>query len=492
MISMPIEIYPVAAVREMDRAAIEDHGIAGYSLMTRAAEAVLQAAASRYPAANRWQVVCGAGNNGGDGYVIARLAAAAGHVVTVLALVDPDSLTGDAATAYGDFVAADGGVSARSGALDQDAELLFDAILGSGLERPLEGEFAAAVEAMNSHSAPIIAVDIPSGLHGDTGNVLGHAIDAALTVTFVGLKAGLFVADGPAHTGALIFAGLEIPAACRDPSTSVLNRISKRGIAELLPRRARAAHKGDFGHVLVVGGGRGMPGAVLLCGEAALRAGAGRVSIATDPSHAATIVASRPELMSHGVADGDELSPLLAQADVVAFGPGLGRSAWAESLYECVAADAHPSVWDADALNLLAVVGGTAAARVITPHPGEAGNLLEIATTDVQSDRPGALAALQQRFGGVAVLKGAGSLVSSGDGTPWICTLGNPGMAAPGMGDVLTGIIAALLAQGLDPEQAAYVSVQAHALAGDRAAKPGERGLIAFDLLDELRGVLNP
>ena len=271
-----------------------------------------------------------------------------------------------------------------------------------------------------------------------------------------------------------------------------MNRISSRCIALALPRRQRAAHKGDFGHVLVVGGGRGMPGAALLCGEAALRTGAGRVTLATDPSHATSIVASRPELMSHGVENGDDLNALLAQADVIAFGPGMGQSAWARSLYERVAATTQPSVWDADALNLLAVAGGSAANRVITPHPGEAGKLLESTTADVQADRLGTLAALQQRYGGVAVLKGAGSLVSSGDGPPWICTLGNPGMAAPGMGDVLTGIIAAMLAQGLDPEQAAYLGVQVHALAGDRAATKGERGLIAFDLLDELRAVLNP
>ena len=489
---MPIEIYPVAAVRDMDRAAIEDHNIPGYSLMTRAGEATVRAAVSRFPAAKRWQVVCGAGNNGGDGYVIARLAAAAGHVVSVIALIDPESLTGDAAMAYSDFAAADGVVLAWSRELDPDAALLVDAILGSGLERPLEDQFAAAVEAMNSHSAPVVAVDIPSGLHGDTGRILGHAIDATVTVTYVGLKAGLFVGAGPAQTGKLLFAGLDIPDACRDPSAAVMKRISSRRIAELLPRRPRAAHKGDFGHVLVVGGGRGMPGAVRLCGEAALRTGAGRVSIATDPSHAAEIVASRPELMSHGVENGDDLAPLLAQADVIAFGPGLGQSAWAKSLYERVAADAQPGVWDADALNLLAAAGGSAAHRVITPHPGEAGTLLESSTADIQSDRLGALTALQHRYGGIAVLKGAGSLVSAGDGPPWICTLGNPGMAAPGMGDVLTGIIVALIAQGLSLEQAAYLGVQAHALAGDRAAQPGERGLIAFDLLDELRGVLNP
>ena len=489
---MPVEIYPVAAIRDIDRTAIDHEGIPGYTLMTRAGNAAVDAALRQYPEAKRWQLVCGAGNNGGDGYVVARVAAARGLLVSVIALVDPESLTGDAATAYGDFAAEGGVVTAWSGVLDADAELLFDAILGSGLERDVEGEFAAATQALNCHTAPVVALDIPTGLHGDTGRVLGSAVVANLTVTFVGLKAGLFLGDGPAHAGELLFAGLDIPDSCRERSSAVMQRIAHRDLRKFLPRRPRAAHKGDFGHVLVVAGGKGMPGAARLCGEAALRAGAGRVSIATDSSHAAIIVASRPELMSHGIENAGQLEPLLEKADVVAFGPGLGQSEWAKALYECVVTFDRPGVWDADGLNLLAKVGGQAAQRVVTPHPGEAAALLELSVRAVQSDRIAALAALQSRYGGTAVLKGAGSLVSSADGVPWICTAGNPGMAAPGMGDVLTGIIAALMAQGLDPEHAATVGVQAHAAAGDRAAGTGERGLIASDLLSELRAVLNP
>ncbi len=488
---MPDEIYSVAAVREIDRTAIEDTSLPGYTLMKRAGEAAVAAALAEFPAAKRWQVVCGAGNNGGDGYVMARLAAAQGIVITVITLVDPESLQGDAATAYNDF-SAEGGVALMwSGELDPEAELLVDALLGSGLERDVEREFAAAVDALNDHAAPTVALDIPTGLHGDTGDVLGCAVHADLTVTFVGLKAGLFLGSGPAHVGALHYAGLEIPDACRDPSAAVMRRIADRCVRDRLPRRARDAHKGDFGHVVIIGGGVGMPGAVRLCGEAALRTGAGRVSIATDPSHAASVVTSCPELMAHGIATADDLDELMSRADVIAFGPGLGQSAWARSLYEYLADDERPCVWDADALNLLAEAGGSVARRVITPHPGEAGKLLGIAASDVQSDRVAALKGLQQRHGGVVVLKGAGSLVSSSGGMPWICTAGNPGMAAPGMGDVLTGIIAALLAQGLDPEQAACAGVQAHALAGDRAASLGERGMLASDLLTELRAVLN-
>ena len=492
MDSMPVEIYPVAAVREIDRTAIEDQKIPGYALMTRAGEAAVRAGESRFSAAKRWQVICGGGNNGGDGYVMARLASARGIVVSAIAMTDPATLQGDAATAYSDFTAQGGVVLPWSGELDPDSELLLDAILGSGLERDVAGEYAAAVEAVNQHMAPVLSLDIPTGLHGDSGEVLGCAINAALTITFVGLKSGLFLGGGPECCGELMYDGLSIPDTCRDPSTAVMRRIATRRLRELLPRRSRDAHKGDFGHVLVIGGGPGMPGAARLCGEAALRAGAGRVSIATHPAHAASVVTSRPELMSHGIETADELDALLANADVVAFGPGLGQSAWASLLYERVAEDDRPSIWDADALNLLAKKGGTAAHRVVTPHPGEAGTLLDSSASEIQSDRIAAVQALQERYGGVAVLKGAGSLVSAPDGVPWVCSAGNPGMAAPGMGDVLTGIIAALAAQGLDPEQAACAGVQAHALAGDIAAASGERGMIASDLLAELRQVLNP
>jgi hydroxyethylthiazole kinase-like uncharacterized protein yjeF len=492
MDSMPVEIYSVAAVREIDRAAIAQGGISGYTLMKRAGEAAVKAALSSFPDAKRWQVLCGGGNNGGDGFVVARVASQHGIVVSALVMTDPERLLGDAATAYGDFVAEGGVVMPWAGELDSAAELLVDAILGSGLERDLSGDFAAAVVAMNQHNAPILALDIPTGLHGDTGAILSESIAAQLTVTFVGLKTGLFLGDGPSQSGELVFAGLEIPASCRESSAAIMQRICSQQIRDALPKRKKLAHKGDFGHVLVVGGGEGMPGAARLCGEAALRAGAGRVSIATHASHATNIVAGRPELMVHGITDAEQLNDLLEKSDVIAFGPGLGQSAWARSIYERIAADDRLAVWDADALNLLAESGSTAARRVITPHPGEAASLLERSTQDIQADRLGALAAMQKRYGGTVVLKGAGSLVSASGGLPWLSTAGNPGMAAPGMGDVLTGVIAALLAQGLDTEKAACVGVLAHALAGDLAARNGERGLMASDLFAELRRVLNP
>lgn len=491
MQSLPTNIYSVAAVRETDRTTIEDHGVPGYTLMTRAGAAAVREARERFPDAQRWQVVCGAGNNGGDGYVVARLAAMEGILVSVATLVDPETLTGDAATAWGDFAAEGGVVMPWEGSLDAEADLLVDGILGSGLERDVGGAFADAVQAINEHSAPVLALDMPSGIHGDSGKVLGTAVHADLTVTFVGLKPGLFLGEAAAHCGELRFAGLEIPDEYREGIEPVYRLIGDAMLAAALGPRARSAHKGDFGHVLIVGGGPGMPGAVRLAGEAALRTGAGRVSIATHPSHAAMLVATRPELMSHAIEAAADLEPLLASADVIAFGPGLGQSDWAEDVYARVAEAEQAAVWDADALNLLAAAPGKAAKRVITPHPGEAGTLLETDAATVQADRPAALARLVETYGGTAVLKGAGTLVSS-ESVPYVCASGNPGMAAPGMGDVLTGIIAALIGQGLSVELAAAVGVEVHALAGDRAAQPGQRGLLASELMSELRAIVNP
>ncbi|NIA27476.1 MAG: NAD(P)H-hydrate epimerase, partial [Desulfobulbaceae bacterium] len=277
----------MATVREIDRTAIEELGIPGYSLMTRAGAASIAAARKRFPDARRWQVLCGAGNNAGDGYVVARLAALDEMVVSVVALVDPETLSGDAATAYGDFAAEGGVVMPWTGEVDAEADLLVDGLLGSGLMRDVEGDFAAGVLAINEHPAPVLALDIPTGLHGDTGEVMGCAVLADITVTFVGLKTGLFLGQGPDCSGELVFAGLDIPEAARAASEIELRRIDGKAVDQHLPRRRRTAHKGDFGHVLVVGGAAGMPGAIRLCGEAALRSGAGRVSIATDPGHAA-------------------------------------------------------------------------------------------------------------------------------------------------------------------------------------------------------------
>ncbi len=351
-----------------------------------------------------------------------------------------------------------GGTVSPFQGMPRRADVIVDALLGTGLDREVTGDWAQAIAAANAHLAPKLAIDIPSGLHADTGRVLGLAIQAEVTISFIGLKQGLFTGEG----------------------------WSKQ--AEFLTPRRRSAHKGDFGTVLVVGGAPGMAGAARLAGEAALRSGAGLVAVASHPDHAALLGAGRPELMCHAVADGDGLGPLLERADVVALGPGLGQGDWGRSLYARVLASDKPLVLDADALNLLAAAPQASHRWIITPHPGEAGRLLGRPTAEVQADRFAAVRELQARYGGVAVLKGAGTLIfAASHRPPGLCSDGNPGMASGGMGDALTGIVAALVAQGLSLEEAAGAGVCLHAAAGDlAAARGGERGLLASDLIAAL------
>ena len=492
MCNLPHSVYSVEGVRQVDRAAIDGLGIRGYTLMTSAAMEALDEAISVYPNANSWQVICGAGNNGGDGYVLARLAAQRGISVSVTALTPPEKLTGDAASAYADFVGDRGVIETWHGAPDPHVELIVDAMLGSGLMRDVEGQYADVVNAINSHACPVMALDIPSGLDGDSGEIRGVAVRADLTVTFVGLKTGLFLNDGPDYVGELRFSDLQIPHKCYEDSEARLRRIEYADFGKQMPPRSQSAHKGDFGHLLLVGGGPGMPGAIRLAGEAALRCGAGRVSVATHPSHHAVITSGRPELMCHAIDKPSDIRSLLDSVDTLALGPGLGTAEWGGSLFNEVIKSDLPMVVDADALNLLARSPKRGDSRILTPHPGEAARLLDTSASSIQKDRLGAIDKLTDKYGGTIVLKGAGTLISSPDGPTWISTSGNPGMASPGMGDVLTGVVAALLAQGMSFELAAAFGVEIHARAGDRAAKCGQRGLIASDVLQELRPLVNP
>ncbi len=487
--ALPTRIHNTAQVRAIDRFAIEEGGIAGYTLMTRAAAAALEVLRHRWPAARRVLVICGQGNNGGDGYVLARLARARGLDAAVASLGTPDRIRADAATGHDDCVRAGVTVQPFAAAMLERQDVLVDAIFGTGLDRPVDEKVAGAIGRINASGIPVLSLDIPSGLHSDTGHPMGTAVRAAATVTFVGLKIGCFRGEGGSHCGELHFASLDIP---ESGERSVLERLDRGLLTRLLPPRARDAHKGAFGHVLVVGGGRGMPGAARLSAEAALRTGAGLVSVATRPENVATVVAGRHELMVHGVSKADELAPLVERARVVVLGPGIGLDAWARELFHAVLETDRPLVVDADALNLLAAKPRHSDRWILTPHPGEAGRLLEIGTARVQDDRMDALQTLAARYGGVVVLKGAGTLIGKAGATPAICTYGNPGMATAGMGDILTGVIGGLLAQLDDPWEAARAGVLVHALAGDSAARNGERGLVAGDVFEHLRPYLNP
>jgi NAD(P)H-hydrate epimerase len=491
---LPHAIHSAAQVRALDEHEIRVHGTPGYALMKRAGEASLRMLRVRWPTARTLAVACGAGNNGGDGYVLARFARAAGLAVLVLAVTDPVRLAGDARLAWQDCVASGVAVEPFSAAALAPADVVVDAVLGTGLGGDVRGGAAEALQAINASGRPVLALDLPSGLCADTGHPRGVAVRADATVTFVGLKTGLFLGDGPDHVGTLYFDDLGVRPP-DPPPVPRLERIAEEEIAAALPRRPRSAHKGSFGSVVVVGGGPGMPGAAALAGEAALRVGAGRVTVLAAPGSAAAIASRRPELIVHAVDEGPALRAALEGADVIAAGPGLGRGEWGRAMLAAVLEyRAAPLVMDADALNLLAdgVAGAPRSDWVLTPHPGEAARLLGSTTAAVQADRLGALESLCARWGGVVVLKGAGTLVGAAGRVTAYCERGNPGMAVPGMGDVLTGAIAGILGQCRDPWRAARVSVLVHALAGDSEARAGQRGMLAGEVARGLRHWVNP
>lgn len=345
------------------------------------------------------------------------------------------------------------------------------------------------IEAMNASDNPIIAVDIPSGIHADSGKVLGAAVRAEHTVSFIGLKQGLFSAEAPDYVGQLSFNDLKVPTPVYQHVTPSAERICWPGVQNRLPPRASNGHKGDYGHVLIIGGDYGMAGAVRLAAESALRVGAGLVSVVTRQAHTVAMAASLPEVMWLDSEDPNALRSVMARADVIAVGPGLGQSPWGQKML-AVALDCNlPLVVDADGLNLLAQERYSRKNWVLTPHPGEAGRLLEKSSREINQQRFDNAKYLAEKFNAQVVLKGHGSLVASPEGCLALCTDGNPGMATAGMGDTLTGIIAGLIAQGLSLYDSTCVGVSMHAAAGDLAAQRGERGLVASDVISCLQGL---
>jgi len=325
MEALPPLVYSTQAIRAADRRAIEVLGIPGHTLMTRAGEAALTAMRSQWPLARRILVLCGPGNNGGDGFVVARFARAAGLEIVVAAPLGMPT-RGDAQRAADDWRAAGGTVMPWTAALLERVDLVVDALLGTGLDRPVGRELAEVITAVNAAGRPVVSLDLPTGLDGDRGRVLGVAIRAALTVSFISLKPGFFMAAGPELVGRLVCDELDVPAGAFDGAQPVLRRITERDLRALLPRRSRTAHKGVNGRVLMIGGGPGMPGAIRLAAEAALRVGAGLVTVATSPVHAAAIAAIRPEIICLGVDSPAQLTDAFEAADIIAVGPGLGRS----------------------------------------------------------------------------------------------------------------------------------------------------------------------
>ncbi|MEK6805167.1 MAG: NAD(P)H-hydrate dehydratase [Pseudomonadota bacterium] len=483
-------LYSAAQVREIEHRAIEKLRVPGLQLMRRAAAAAWGDLRISWPKARVIGVVCGPGNNGGDGYELARLAKAARREVRVWQLgVPPNS--GDALTTCKGWLKAGGKIVPWSTTISfDDCDVLVDALFGIGLSRPLEGAALAAVHVINAATTAKLALDIPSGLNADTGAAMGACVRADRTATFIGYKSGLFQGAAADAVGRLQLYTLDLPAKAYTGTDHDAELLDGGELKDALPRRRRAAHKGDHGHVLVMGGDHGMMGAALLAGRAALRAGAGLVSVATRQAHVAAMTGAQPELMCRGVEDAREIGPMLEAATVIALGPGLGQTNWGRALFAQALSAKKPLVVDADGLNWLAQNPMRREDWVLTPHPGEASRLLDTDTLRIQADRFAAAQSLQERYGGIVALKGAGTVIC--DGNLSVCPHGNPGMAVGGMGDVLAGVIAALLAQGLTAAQATQAGVLAHALAGDEAARAGERGLLPSDLLPLLRKYLNP
>jgi NAD(P)H-hydrate epimerase len=487
-----LPLYRPDQVRAMDAHAIAALGVGAYDLMERAGVAAWHLLRQRWPQARRIGVACGPGNNGGDGYVLARLAQQAGCHVEVVIVPDGGPRAHAAVQAAEEWRLARGRTTYFDGNLPT-MDLWVDALYGIGLTRAPEGMTRAIIERINGARVPVLALDVPSGVDADRGSAPGAAIRATVTLCFVAAKRGLHTGQARDHAGEVQLDLLGIPPETFADFAPAALRYGPAQLADGLAPRHANAHKGEHGHVLCVGGEVGMGGAVRLCAEAALRTGVGLASVATRGAGVAALLAVRPEAMTHAVEDGAALRPLAERADILAVGPGLGQGAWGHELFEAAIASGKPLILDADALNLLAAAPRPLPGAILTPHPGEAARLLGVDTAKVQADRFGAVEALAARYACVVVLKGAGTLVAAVDRTTAVIAAGNPGMATGGMGDVLTGVIAALYAQRFAPFDAAVHGALLHGAAGDAAAKvDGERGLLPSDLFRHLRRLANP
>jgi len=502
-------LVTAAEMRALDRWTIE-HGTPGHVLMERAG-AGAAAALRRRLGRPRGPVVvvCGRGNNGGDGFVIARHLRRAGVTAEVWLAAAPDAVQGDAARMLASWRRGTGGIHALTLPAHVDAlarrlpraSMVVDALLGTGLNAPVSGHLASVIDAINVAGRPTFAVDVPSGLSADTGHPLGAAVRATATATFGFAKIGQCVYPGVDYVGTLDVVDIGIPAdavAAVGPKTTLLEATE---VGAWLPRRPRAGHKGTFGHVLVIAGSRGKSGAALLAAEGAGRAGAGLTTLAGPAALQSTLEGHVREAMTAALpddpagtmalGDGGALTELLAGRAAVTCGPGLGVSAGTRALVAALVRQCTvPLVLDADALNVVAgtpVLAERRAPTILTPHPGEMARLAGVDTGAVQADRVGVVRRVARDLGAIVVLKGARTVIAAPDGRTAIAPVGNPGLGSGGTGDVLAGVVGGLLAQGLAPFEAAAFGVYAHGAAADAvAAERGEVGLLARDVLAAL------
>jgi len=498
-------VYSGDQVLQNEALVAKQQNIAMYRLMENAGAAAFEQLKINFTNAQSILVLCGKGNNGGDGFIVARLAHLAKLQVTVLVTCEIETLQGDALLAYQNMITA-GVTSVITKKLAQQlnnfqGDVIVDALFGIGFHGQLASQILQLVTAVNTNNTPVLSIDIPSGLCANTGFVnQQQAIVAQVTVTFIVYKLGLLTGQAANFTGKLVLANLALGTAfsalvsCENVfqrKPLLLNGISP------LKKRLNTNHKGNIGQVLTLGGGKGMPGAIRLASEAALRCGAALVSVCCHPDNQAFIFNGRPELM-FAPNDISQLakSSLMAKAPVLVIGPGLGQSAWAQSLFNLTITTVLNNkkkhlIIDADALTFLAQTTQHCSRWVLTPHPKEAATLLNCDTATIEADRYSAVRAIANKYGGICVLKGAGTLISNGQHVV-INSTGNAGMASGGMGDVLSGIIAALILQSEHYFIATCMAVYIHGAAGDIIAdKQGQRGMLASDLFAYLPMLVN-
>ncbi len=453
------------------------------SLMKKAGRAALRWIRQCWPNARTITIFCGSGNNGGDGYALAEELLRADYRVRVIAVSPPK--TAEAQAHYQAYLSRSGEVSADMNAVLEDSDLLVDALLGIGFREELRKPYDNAIEVLNRSSVPVLALDTPSGICADTGKVGAVAVRAQVTLSFLGLKRGLVTGPALDYVGQVLTDDLDT-----DPQSPWGEMITPAMVRQLQTDRPPSFHKGQAGHVGIVGGGEGMAGAAALCAEATLRSGAGKVSVACHESAQQAVASHCPEIMVDVITDPGDLDRFLGRIDVLVVGPGMGQSAWSKMVFARCLESTLPKVIDADGLNLLAMGMDRPHDAVLTPHPGEAARLLGVGCGEIEADRPAAVGELVSRYQSTTILKGAGTLIGGLALATRVCDRGNPGMASPGMGDTLTGVVAGLRGQGWSAFDSSTLAVWCHATAGDLAARDvGSVGLVASDVIQRLATV---
>lgn len=482
---MDRRLYTGDQTKELDRIAIEEFGVSGLDLMKNAGERAFFNIQQNFPDVNNVVVLCGSGNNGGDGYVVANCALSIGLNVSAIQVGSPK--TKDAAQVCKEYIDNGGSILGLDNDTPEDADLIVDGLFGTGLNRAPIGKYKDLISNVNSMGCPVVSLDVPSGLESQNGFVFDPCIQASMTVSFIGKKFALFSGQGKNHSGLIVFESINLP----EQVYELVKPIAKLLVPDLALTRKLDSHKGNYGNVVIVGGDTGMLGATLLAGRAALRCGSGLVTVLSTDSHLDMPALHSPELMSQSLKNNNKVNKLLNACDAIVFGPGLGQSEWSKTTFKKVIDMPVPKVVDADGLNLLAKNPVKRDDWVLTPHPGEAATLLKSSSQEIQKDRIGAAKAIVNKYGGVCVLKGAGTLVVDNSGDVAVCEAGNPGMATAGMGDVLSGVIGSLLGQKYSVRKAAENGVWVHSASADKVAeKIGEASLIAGDVIEVLPEIL--